>query len=64
MGGTAVAAPESFVRQCSKDATCVDDPTGELHPPLQEIMDVFLEGYLQASDALCATIERSPGGRG
>ncbi len=46
------AIPERFVEVFSKDAKCVDDPTGDVYPSMEEVTEFFFEGYKAASVAL------------
>ncbi len=43
---------ESYTRLFSKDATCQDDPGGEIYPAADEIIDFFNKSYQAAVDAM------------
>lgn len=44
----AVAPPQRFAEAFSKDAKCVDDPSGSHYPPMEEIVATFFAGYRAA----------------
>ncbi|TWT81790.1 hypothetical protein CA13_32430 [Planctomycetes bacterium CA13] len=43
---------EAFVEVFSKDATCVDDPDGDIYPSMQEVVDALVRNYTAAIEAL------------
>ena len=47
-------APASFESVFSKDAKCVDDPTGTIYPAMTEVTQTFFDGYKAAAAALRA----------
>lgn len=47
--------PSGFEAVFSKDAKCVDDPSGSVYPSMDEITRVFFDGYRAAATALRAT---------
>ncbi|MFG0262135.1 MAG: DinB family protein [Novipirellula sp. JB048] len=54
VGGDASAYKPSaeFVKLFSKNAKCVDDPNGDIYPPMDEVMATFTSGYDAALAAL------------
>ena len=48
----AVAAPEGFEAVFSKNASCVDDPSGTIYPSMDVIQETFFTGYRAVADAL------------
>ncbi len=56
LGGDAgaIAVPPSFATVFSKDAKCVDDPSGTIYPSMDEVTSVFFQGYEAAIVALQA----------
>lgn len=52
LDSSSVQPSEQFQKCFSKDAKCVDDPTGTLYPPMEEIRERFLAGYQAALAAL------------
>lgn len=64
----AVTPPPKFVDAFSKDARCVDDPTGTIYPPMAEVVEAFNATYRatlpvlrSADDALMAQTNPSGG---
>ncbi|NBU41227.1 MAG: DinB family protein [Planctomycetia bacterium] len=55
LGHPAPTIPEHFETRFSKDATCVDDPDGDLYPSRDEIVEFFLEGHRMVTAALRST---------
>lgn len=52
LGCDSPAVPEGFLACFSKDAICVDDPTGSVYPPMEQVVTCFTEGYTAALKAL------------
>lgn len=40
-----IAAPASFTSVFSKDAVCLDDPAGEIYPAMEQVVEIFFQGY-------------------
>lgn len=51
---SAVKPSKTYVELFSKDAQCVDDPEGNIYPPMDEVTEFCLSGYRVASAALKA----------
>jgi hypothetical protein len=49
---TTVKPPEGYEQLFSKDAKCVDDPTGSIYPPSEQIIQFFTTSYAVALEAL------------
>ena len=60
LGGelTGIELPDSFREVFSKDATCRDDPDGNIYPPMDEVTQLFFKGYRSAVDTLRAADEQ------
>lgn len=54
LGQSGPTAPANFETIFSKDAKCVDDPSGNVYPPMAEVTQVFFDGYKAAAAALRA----------
>ena len=48
----APTVPPAFEAVFSKDAQCLDDPQGTIYPGLEEVMQVFREGYRPVVEGL------------
>jgi hypothetical protein len=59
LGGSPTPPPASFEKVFSKDATCVDDPSGTIYPSMGEVVTAFRTGCEEAISALRSA---SPGG--
>jgi len=55
IGHPAPIVPDDFELRCSKDATCVDDPDGDLYPDRDATTSFFLEGHRMVMAALRST---------
>jgi len=55
IGHPAPAVPPHFEDCFSKDATCRDDPDGDLYPSMHEVLDFYREGYRMVTAALRST---------
>ncbi len=53
--------PGHFEVAFSKDATCRDDPEGDLYPPMDEVLTIFREGYRMVTAALRSTPDEAFG---
>ena len=54
LGQSGAAAPAEFDAVFSKDAKCVDDPSGSVYPAMSTVTDSFFGGYKAAVAALRA----------
>ena len=54
LGQSGPTVPANFETIFSKDAKCVDDPSGNVYPPMAEVTQVFFDGYKAAAAALRA----------
>ncbi|MBM4023541.1 MAG: DinB family protein [Planctomycetes bacterium] len=52
IGHPSPVVPEHFGLVFSKDATCRDDPDGDLYPPMDEVLGFFREGYRMVTGGL------------
>lgn len=54
LGGDAssVQPTDAYLKLFSKDAKCVDDPDGAIHPPMTEIVDALMKSHRLAIDVL------------
>lgn len=52
IGHPAPSVPDGFELAFSKDASCRDDPDGDLYPPMDATLEFFREGYRMATAAL------------
>lgn len=52
IGHPAPVVPEGFELAFSKDASCRDDPDGDLYPQMDEVLEFFREGYRMATAGL------------
>lgn len=52
LGQPPITVPDNFDSVFSKDAKCVDDPTGTIYPPMEAVTTLFFNGYKAAADAL------------
>lgn len=57
IGHPAPGVPDDFELRCSKDATCVDDPDGDLYPSRDATVTFFLEGHRMVMGALRSTAD-------
>ena len=55
LGQPASVLPANFEALFSKDARCVDDPTGAIYPSMAEVTRAFFEGYKAAATVLRTT---------
>lgn len=54
LGHSSLEIPSEFQQAFCKDATCVDDPSGQLYPAMDAITECFFTGYRSALNALRA----------
>lgn len=47
-----VVVPEQIASSGSKDAKCLDDPDGAIYASMEEVLDVFNQGYENALQSL------------
>ncbi len=57
LGVSGPATPEGFDAVFSKDAKCVDDPTGSIYPAMATVTESFFSGYKAAVAALRAAAD-------
>jgi hypothetical protein len=55
LGRPTTALPDGFEAKFSKDAKCVDDPSGTVYPSMELITATFFGGYKTALEALRET---------
>ena len=51
-GAPEIVIPDGFEKLFSKDATCVDDPAGDIYPSQEQVAQCFIDGYRQTCAAL------------
>ena len=47
-----IVIPDGFEKLFSKDATCVDDPAGDIYPSQEQVTRCFIDGYRKTCAAL------------
>ena len=52
LGQSGPTTPANFEAVFSKDAKCVDDPSGSVYPAMEEVTKAFFDGYKAAAAAL------------
>lgn len=62
VGHPAPPVPGQFEVSFSKDASCRDDPDGDLYPAMDEVLDVFREGYRMVIGGLRSTPDEALAG--
>lgn len=55
LGQPGPSVPAGFEAVFSKDAKCVDDPTGTVYPPMEAVTSAFFSGYKAALELLRTT---------
>jgi hypothetical protein len=47
-----LVVPDSFSTVYSRDAKCVDDPQGDIYPPMEDVVQFYFDGHQQVIEAI------------